>query len=366
MGGINLNEGNFMNNLKELCFGYIIGIANIIPGVSGGTFALILGILERLMSIINSVSPSKVKELWDGIKSGELRDKIKFIHHFLKANDYYFLVRILGGAVLATITLAGVMTYCLENHFSATYGLFFGMILLSVIIPYKLIKQKKWRHLILMVLGVYLVFVVNSASNPVQKIQKKSAIYQTQLSTNSNTATSRLSYNHTYSSSELLKIFFAGAIAISAMILPGLSGSLILLVLGRYLTIMTAVYSVFKFRFTLDELVLLTIFTLGLIIGILLFARVLEFIFKKWHDDTTAFLTGLVGGSLFALWPFKVVETVQNIYVKVDGKIELLSEKNVQTNVNCLPNSGWQLPLITFLIGCTIMVFFIKKDTETA
>jgi len=356
-----------MLGLKEIVYGYIIGCANVIPGVSGGTFALILGILERLMHVINTVSFSKLKELFSGIKSGSFKNRIQFFHNFCKTNDYYFLLKIVGGAVLASVTLAGVMTYCIENHFSATYGLFFGMILLSIIIPFKLIKSRKWRHLLIGGLGVYLVFSINNVSNPVKKVQDKSKIYKSQLSeTALKEESSRFSYNNTYSSTELVKIFFAGAIAISAMILPGLSGSLILLVLGRYLTIMSAVYSVFKFRFTLDELVLLTIFAFGLIVGILLFARILEFIFKKWHDDTTAFLTGLVGGSLFALWPFKVTETLKDVHVKVDGKIELISEKIVYTNANCLPESGWQLPLITFLIGCAIMVFFIKKDTETA
>lgn len=360
-----------MFGLKEIVYGYIIGCANVIPGVSGGTFALILGILERLMHVINTVSFSKVKELLSGIKSGTLKARMEFFHNFCKENDYYFLMKIIGGAVLASVTLAGVMTYCLENHFSATYGLFFGMILLSVIIPFKLIKNRKWRHLLIGGLGIYLVFAINNASDPVNKIQKKSEIYKKLADsksshTDSVQKTNYFSYKGKYSPAELAKVFGVGTIAISAMILPGLSGSLILLVLGYYLTIMTAVNSLSKFHFTLDEPVLLTIFAFGLIVGILLFARILEFIFKKWHDDTTAFLTGLVGGSLFALWPFKVTETLKNIYIEVDNEIVEISEKIVHTNTNCLPESGWQLPLITFLIGCAVMVFFIKKDTETA
>ncbi len=357
-----------MKNIKELCFGYIIGIANIIPGVSGGTFALILGILERLMKIINSISPAKLRELWQGGKTGSIKKRLSFFHVFCKNNDYYFLLRIIGGALFASVTLAGVMTYLLNNYFSATYGLFFGMILVSILIPLQLIKRFRWRHIAMGLAGIALVVMVGTAGAPVKKAEQRSELYKVELQKNSaNSSSSFLVYNGTYSAGELGYIFLAGVIAISAMILPGLSGSLILLVMGRYSIILAAVYSVFKFRFTLDELILLTIFLLGLVIGILLFARVLEYIFQRWHDDTTALLTGLVAGSLYALWPFKTAVVLNNIYWKNAGKIDLLAKKTVYTNTNCLPGTeNWQLPLLTFLVGCIIMTFFLKKDTEKA
>ncbi len=340
--------------IKDLFAGFCIGLANIIPGVSGGTFALILGLFERLMNIPNRITVKTGKEFIHCFK-GDIKSNLD---KFMRENDLDFFCRIVLGIAIAIATLSGLMSYLIANHFSATYSFFFGLILISITVPWKIIKKHNFSTILSLIAGVALVVGLAASNKPEEKIVKKSLLVQQSTQQVESPDTSSIG------ASECVMMFACGAISISAMILPGLSGSLVLLVLGQYSILLTAIYSVVKFSFSLDQLLLLAMFGLGIVGGLLIFSRFVKFILANYHDQTVSLLTGLVTGSLFALWPFKADIILTNIYEKVDGNVVIIAEKTVKTATNILPTANYFIPLITFICGCGVMVLFVKRENS--
>ncbi|MGL4853632.1 MAG: DUF368 domain-containing protein [Lentisphaeria bacterium] len=342
---------------KDIFLGFIIGIANIIPGISGGTFALILGVFEPLMATLSRINLSLIKSFLKELLNNS--NKINFINSFMKENNFYFLLRIMFGMVLAIVTLSGFISFLIKNYFQATYAFFFGLILISIIVPLRLVTKWNFLNFLLLIVGVILVIILARSSDPVQQLIEKSNIIKAQL------INAEYMVGNLVNINEFLYIAVCGALAIAAMILPGLSGSLVLLVLGRYSIILGAIYSVFKLKFHLEELIVLSTFILGLVIGLIVFTRIISFIYQRYYNQTLSVLTGLVIGSLYSLWPYKEQARVYEIYQKQNGKNILFPEITINTNINRLPeNEEILIPFLLIILAGIIMTFFLRKDTE--
>jgi len=235
-----------------------MGAADVVPGVSGGTVAFITGIYDTLLESIRRVNPSLLG-IWkrDGFKAA-----------FEHINGL-FLITLFGGILTSIFTLAKLISWLLVTHPIPLWSFFFGLIIISVIHVLKQIERRDMVSGVFLVLGVAFAYTITVLS-PLQLADTG------------------------------LNVFFAGAIAICAMILPGISGSFILLLLGMYAPILAAAKG-----FQIDTLAL---FALGCLIGLLSFSHVLSWLLRHFRCFTLTFLTGLMMGTLPKIWPWK--ETV--------------------------------------------------------
>lgn len=257
-----------------------MGVADVVPGVSGGTIALITGIYEELINSIRSVDHIALKTLFS-------KGPIAFWKH-INAN---FLVAVLLGIGISVFSLVKVIHYLLDNHPILIWSFFFGLILSSAFVVGRQVQQFNLTTAGIGMIGIgiaYFVSVATPAETP----------------------------------NDLWFIFLSGAIAICAMILPGISGSFILLLLRKYEYITGAISE-------LDLKVLIT-FALGAVLGLTSFSHLLSWLFKRFHDATIALLTGFMLGSLNVVWPWKEV-----VATRVNSKgetVPLLYESVLPTN----------------------------------
>lgn len=251
----NVGPRNFKGVVSLMLKGFCMGIADVIPGISGGTIALLLGIYEDLIFSISSFDKKFLSRIL----------KLRFRDAFSQANWMFLLILGLG-IVLAVITLAKPLGWLLDHRPDLIYAFFFGLILATVPCLARMIRRWNPPRIILFILAAAVTFYV---------------VGLVPVRTPSNPAW----------------LFFGGAVGISAMIMPGISGSFILLLIGQYRHVLTAVEN----RQILDILV----FVSGLVIGLVTFVRVLGWLFRRYHDATMAFVTGVVLGSLNKIWPWK-------------------------------------------------------------
>ncbi|MGO2385655.1 MAG: DUF368 domain-containing protein [Psychrobacter sp.] len=240
--------------------GMAMGAADIVPGVSGGTIALIAGIYERLINALGSIGPN----LWAIFRQ---EGGIKGFAAIWRQVDATFLLCLLLGIATSFATLAGIIKHLLDNQPLLIWSFFFGLVVATVFILLSEIKRWNIGRIALFATG--LIVAVFISSMPLL------------------TTTPSLPY-----------LFFAGAIAICAMILPGISGSFILLLLGAYDAVLEAV----------DTMNLSAIFAViaGMATGLLLFTRALKWLLSHYYQATLALLTGFIAGSLMKVWPWKV------------------------------------------------------------
>lgn len=296
---------NFFIFLK----GTAMGAADIIPGVSGGTIAFITGIYEELIDSINSFDLKLIKifQLYG----------IKGVWKEINGNFLFFLFT---GILISIFSLANIIVFLIDNHTIKIWSFFFGLVSASIWIVGKNIK--KWNN------KLFFIFMLSSIF----------AFFITQLSPITNVEKSWF-------------IFFSGFIGICAMVLPGISGSFILLILGSYETIIEAI----KFR----DFSILLIFGLGAILGILSFAKFLKLLFKKYYDIIITIMTGFLLGSIHKLWPWKI-NYGDPIYINSEGRIDYL-----QRNISPFSYDGDPqliFSLLFFLIAVLFVYFFeIKK-----
>nr|WP_298999432.1 DUF368 domain-containing protein [uncultured Allomuricauda sp.] len=237
--------------------GMAMGAADVVPGVSGGTIAFISGIYEELITSINSIDLSLFGTLRkEGFKS------------FWKKINGNFLLAIFTGIFISVFSLAKFLSWLLENKPILLWSFFFGLVLASVFFVGKEIK--KWN------MGTISIFIAGAAV----------AFIITELPPNENVES-------------LPYLFLSGALAVCAMILPGISGAFILVLLGSYKTILDAVHEK-------DIKIVLTV-AIGAIFGLLSFARLLKWMFSHYKNLTLALLTGFILGSLNKIWPWKKV-----------------------------------------------------------
>ncbi len=364
--------------IKELLMGFCLGVANIIPGVSGGTFLLVFGIYERVFSILNQINKSFVLKCLELVFSCFRRPVpgIKNVYAFFRETGFFFLFKLAAGTVVAILALSSLMKYLLLHHFCLTYSFFFGLILVSVIIPVKMLKRFDTWAVLCLLAGIGITVWVSAMVNPYDKIKMKSDHLARTCQVQSAPAEGRggsvsesgkiVSTIQGYSSGDYLYIALCGALAISATVLPGVSGSLVLILMGTYFDVISAI-SELKF-FHLETFVFLGIFGLGVIFGGLLFARLVSFVLYRFYNATMAFLGGLMTGSLYALWPFKKTVFMAQQYVKQAGEVVCLENVIVQTNINVLPTKDDPViaAFLFFILGGIIMMLFVRKETTVS
>jgi putative membrane protein len=248
--------------------GACMGAADVIPGVSGGTIAFITGIYDQLIESINSISGTALKLFFSG--------KFK---EFWKHINGSFLVSLFCGILVSVLSLAGLMQYLLEHHPIQTWAFFFGLIVASSIFILRGIQGWNMKSAMFPVLGVVLGIVVCTLSP-------------------------------TQTPDALWFIFLSGAIAICAMILPGISGSFILLILGKYKYIMGAITGLTTGAAVGESLVILCVFAVGAVCGILAFSRLLHWLLARFNKETLMVLAGFIIGSLVKVWPWSNMEAI--------------------------------------------------------
>ena len=253
-----------------------MGAADVVPGVSGGTIAFITGIYQELINSIKSVNMKSLKLL--------LQLKIK---DFWTAVNGTFLLSLFIGIGISVLSLAKILKHLLENQPILIWSFFFGLIVASAIFVGKNIKRWSVGKVISLLIGAVIAYLITIISP----------------------AEANTSYWF---------IFVSGAIAICAMILPGISGSFILVLLGMYKFILQSVSDL--------KLAVIAVFMGGAAIGIVAFSNILSWLLKKYYELTIAMLAGFMIGSLNKVWPWKeVVET----FVDRHGEIKPLVEKNI-------------------------------------
>jgi putative membrane protein len=263
----------FKNYLSTLLKGIAMGVANVIPGVSGGTIAFITGIFERFIFSLKTFDLKALKLLLKG----------KY-NEFAEHTDFKFIITVVSGMVIALLSLAKLLDYLFLHYPVYVWSFFFGLILASIY--YVVITIKKWNfftYLFLLTgifIGVIFLFV-----NPGQP--------------NSNP----------------LYIFLCGAISISGMILPGLSGSFLLVLMGNYELIMIEAVSTFN-------IIMLLPFIAGSIIGLVAFSHVLAYVIKHYKNQTLALISGFIFGSLTIIWPWK------DVFYKLDEFGNIIKNKD--------------------------------------
>lgn len=239
-----------------------MGAADVVPGVSGGTIAFISGIYEELLSAISAVNFATLKLLKkEGVKVA------------WKAINGNFLLALLSGIFISIISLAKLISWLLENKPIMVWSFFFGLVLASILYVAKQLTKWNAVTIILLIIGAFAAYFITTLQPAISE------------------------------SSSLLFYFFAGALAICAMILPGVSGSFILVLLGAYKPVLDAIHN--------SDIKLLCIVAFGAVVGLLSFSKVLRWLFDHHKNYTLAVLTGFILGSLNKIWPWKETITWQ-------------------------------------------------------
>ena len=236
-----------------------MGIAEIIPGVSGGTLAFITGIYQELINSIKSIN----------LKSIKLLTKFQFKKFWIHINGN-FLLTLLVGMITSILLLSRIISFLLNNYNFQLWGFFFGLIISSALLISKSITSFNFKNFLWLLLGLLIsgyISLIAPSSSP----------------------------------NSSLFIFLSGAIAISAMILPGISGSFILVFLSKYEFILNSLNNF--------DLTVLSVFILGCLFGLATFSRLLSYLFKNFNDIVISVLIGFLFGSLIKIWPFyEVIE----------------------------------------------------------
>lgn len=245
-----------------------MGAADAIPGVSGGTIAFMTGIFEELVASINSINAKAIRLLFSG--------NIKEFWQHINGN---FLVSVGIGILFSIATLAKLMLYLLNHHPIETWGFFFGLIVASSIFILKEIKKWTALSVLMVIAGIFLGVVVCTLSP-------------------------------TETPDDMWFIFLSGAIAICAMILPGISGSFILLILGKYEYIMGVISGLTSGDIA-GNLLIIAIFGLGALTGIISFSKFLHWLLGHFHRETLLVMAGFIIGSLVKVWPWSNMDAIK-------------------------------------------------------
>lgn len=298
--------------IKVFFKGMAMGAADAVPGVSGGTVAFITGIYEQLIDSIRSINPSLLIT-WR-------REGVKAVWQKV---DGTFLLTLLGGILSSILLLAHVISYLLEEQPVLLSAFFFGLVSASVLSIYGEIQDRSWKTTLALFVGVMLMMLINQLMP-------------------------------TLDVGNPLHLFVAGSIAICAMILPGISGSFLLLIMGVYGGVMHAVKNL--------ELLTLFWFAAGCGVGILCFSQVLSWLLHRFRQITLALLTGVLIGSLSQIWPWRQL---------VSYKIDSQGKAAPITHDNLLPSAYEQLtgmsaqlvPVIILMILGFALVWFFNRQS---
>jgi putative membrane protein len=286
-----------------------MGAADVVPGVSGGTIAFITGIYEELINSIKSINLTAIKLL------------LSFnLAEFWKAINGTFLLSVFIGIGISVFSLAKGLEYLLHHYPILVWSFFFGLIVASAIYVARSIKEWSIGTIISGISGIIIAYAITVLS-PAE----------------ANTA--------------YWFVFVSGMIAICAMILPGISGSFILVLLGMYKFILSAVGDL--------NLVVIGIFLVGAAIGIIAFSNVLSWLLKKYHNLTIAMLAGFMVGSLNKVWPWKeVTETI----IDRHGELKPIAERNILpgTYEQITGHEAWLLGAIALAVFGFVLIFVVE------
>lgn len=270
-----------------------MGAADVVPGVSGGTIALIVGIYEELVNSIKSVNLHSLKLLFT----------LRFAEFWRQINGS-FLLSVVAGILISIYSLAKLVTFLLEKHPVMIWAFFFGLVLSSIYYVVKNVSQWNVMNMFMFLVGTAVAYYITIVTP-------------------------------TSTTDDLWFIFLSGAIAICAMILPGISGSFILLLLGKYQYMMAAVKDL--------DILLLAVFAAGALIGIVLFSRLLSYLLANFYNVTISVLSGFMLGSLNKVWPWKLP-----VSFAADGTV--LTERNI------LPDAYMWEGIALILVGVAVVV----------
>ena len=287
-----------------------MGSADVIPGVSGGTIAFITGIYETLLNSIKRIDLQAFNYL--------KKFQIKAFWEHVNGN---FLIVLFAGFATSFLSLSKVITYLLETHPIQLWSFFFGLIIISALMMLREVRQWNVGVFIAIIIGTVVAYFITAAVP-------------------------------TETPDDPWFLFIVGAVAICAMILPGISGSFIVLLFGKYEYMMTALNE--------RKIVDILIFAAGCAVGILSFARVISWLFKKYHDLTIGVLSGFMIGALNKVWPWK--ETIET-FVDRHGVVKPLYEVNVLPN-EYLTKAGMEphfIEAIGYAAGGFLIVLFIDR-----
>ena len=288
--------------------GMAMGAADVVPGVSGGTIAFITGIYDRLLNALKQI-PAGLKVLFqEGFKAA------------WKTVDGTFLLCVFGGVLTSILSFAHLISYLLATWPEMLWSFFFGLILVSGVHMLKQVSQWNINSVVALIVGaVFSYYVGVLAPNPLTP--------------------------------DPVTFFFAGALAICAMILPGISGSFILLMLGLYSAVMEAVKAL--------DIVILAIFGSGCLIGLLMFSHVLSWLLKKHHNLAISLLTGLMIGALSKVWPWK--ETLET-RINSSGEEVPLLQSNISPFVyeNVTGQPAYFVESIGLMVAAIVLVLTIE------
>lgn len=248
-------ERKFLNYFWIFLKGMAMGIADLIPGVSGGTIAFITGIYEELISSLNEIKFSLIKDLKNG--------GIKLVSSKI---NIPFLICLFSGIILSVLLFSNFISWLLIEHPIQIWSFFFGLIISSIF--YVIKKIEKWNFLtaLMLIIGIIIAYRIT-----------------------------KLEVLSSYDS--YIYLFISGAIAICAMILPGISGAFILVIMGSYGSVLQAIND--------KEIYKIMAFGLGAIFGLMTFSKLLKFLFKEFKNETLAILIGFMAGALVKIWPWK-------------------------------------------------------------
>lgn len=302
-----------MRNVKEYILLFLKGVgmggADIVPGVSGGTIAFITGIYEELLNSIKSFDKNAIQLL--------LAWKIADLWKYINGN---FLATLVAGIFLSILSLVNLIHFLLNHHPIELWSFFFGLIIISTLVISRQIIHWRANGIIAGIAGIIIAFFITGATPAVTP-------------------------------ENYLFVFFSGAIAICAMILPGISGSFILLILGKYEFIIESVKDL--------NVPVIAVFGLGCVFGLLSFSRLVAWLLKKYHDVTVALLAGFMIGSLNKIWPWK--ETIST-RLNSKGDFIPLIQKNLWPT-EYMEKVGEPLVLQALLFCCIgiLLIIGIEK-----
>jgi len=306
-----------MNQLNKYGLTYLkglaMGAADIVPGVSGGSIALIAGIYQELLDSINAFNLDNLKLL----KSFQIKE------FYLRLNGNFLLSLVLG-IMTSIFALSRVITYLMDEHPIPLWSFFSGLILVSAFLILKEIK--KWNLVVIVSIAIGTAF----------------AWWVTNLP-----PTTPNDYWFT---------FVAGAIAICAMILPGISGSFVLLILGQYERILQAVLD--------KDFITLALFASGCLVGILSFSRVVAYLLRRFHAATIGLLSGFMLGSVNELWPWKLATSSSGKQTPFLTENILPGEYLAQVGLD--PQLGWAIGAFFFGIGLVLFIEWLASKLQQA
>ena len=290
--------------------GMAMGAADIVPGVSGGTIAFISGIYERLINALAQFSPGLITVF-----------KEQGFRGVWQAVDGQFLLILFTGILTSIFTLAKVISFLLSSYPSMVWGFFLGLVAGSIWFVLSAIRHISMSIVIYIALGATISYLVTSFSPTL------------------------LEPTH-------INLFLSGAVAICAMILPGVSGSFLLLLLGMYTPVIAAIKNL--------EMVTLSVFATGCAVGLVLFTHVLRWLLKKYHDITMAVLTGFLIGALNKIWPWK--HTIEYRFNPQGEDVPTVQANLFPMDYEALTGQPSYWPWVILLAVCGLfMVIFLER-----